>query len=102
MSAISIASEQLAEFCRRHHIRRLSLFGSAIRPDFRPDSDIDVLVEFEEGHTPGLIRLGSIEAELSSLFGGRRVDMNTPRSFNPELLRVILEDAEVQFAEPEG
>ena len=101
-AAIPVPGEQIAEFCRRHHIRRLALFGSVLRRDFRPDSDVDVLVEFEAGHVPGLIRLGSIEAELSTLFGGRKVDLNTPNSFNPQLRSQILAEAEVQFADSEG
>ncbi len=54
-SKVPIPKDEITEFCRRHHIRRLSLFGSVLTGDFRPDSDVDVLVEFEEGHTPGLV-----------------------------------------------
>jgi predicted nucleotidyltransferase len=66
----------IADFCARHHIRKLSLFGSVLRDDFGPESDIDVLVEFQPGHTPGLAFL-EMEAELSRLLG-RKVDLNTP------------------------
>src|SRR5258708_38990118 len=69
--AISIDRTSLAALCRRHHIRRLSLFGSVLRPDFRPDSDVDVLVEFEPGQVPGFLALHAIEMELSKLLGGR-------------------------------
>jgi len=90
--------ENIAEFCRKHHIRRLSLFGSVLREDFRPESDVDVLVEFEPGHVPGFIRLASMELELSELFGGRKVDINTAqclsRYFRDEVIRI----AEVQYA----
>src|SRR4051794_32310934 len=96
--AISASSEQIAEFCRRNFIRRLALFGSVLKPGFRADSDIDVLVEFQAGHVPGLIRLAGMELELSKLFGGRKVDLSTPNSFNPKLRKQILADAEVQFA----
>lgn len=72
----SIDLVQLEEFCRRHHIEWLSLFGSVLRDDFRPESDIDVLVEFEEGHTPGWNFFG-MQDELSGIFG-REVDLNTP------------------------
>ncbi len=72
---LSIPKEQLAVFCRRHHIRKLSLFGSVLREDFRPDSDVDVLVEFVPGNVPGFIRLGSIEEELEQFFDGRKVDL---------------------------
>jgi len=68
--------EKIAEFCRRHHIRRLALFGSALRKDFTPNSDVDVLVEFEPGTRVGMIRLAGIELELSRILG-RKVDMNT-------------------------
>ena len=66
---VDIPQERLAAFCRRHHIRKLSLFGSVLRDDFGPESDIDVLVEFEPGHVPGY-RLITIQDELSDLFGG--------------------------------
>ena len=75
--AISIDQASLAELCRRHHIRRLSLFGSVLRPDFGPESDVDVLVEFEPDHVPGFLALYGIEAELSSLLDGRPVDLSS-------------------------
>ncbi len=68
----------LTLFCKRNHIRRLALFGSVLRPDFANDSDIDVLVEFETNHVPGLLGLARLEQALSHLFGGRKVDLNTP------------------------
>jgi predicted nucleotidyltransferase len=81
---------ELAAFCRRHHIRKLALFGSELHGDALPDSDVDVLVEFEPGHVPGLIRLAGMELELSALLGGRKVDLNTPlclsRFFRDEVL----------------
>ena len=70
---IDIPKERIAEFCHRHHIRTLSLFGSVLRDDFRPDSDVDVLVEFEPGHVPGLAFF-AMEEELSEIFG-RNVDL---------------------------
>jgi len=78
---IRVSQEQLAEFCRRHHIRRLALFGSVLRSDFGPDSDIDVLVEFEPGFVPGL-SFFALEEELSQLIG-RPVDLNTPGFLSP-------------------
>ncbi len=95
---ISIDRQRLAEFCRRHHIRRLSLYGSVLRDDFRPDSDVDVLVEFEPGHVVGL-RIIDIEDELSELLGGRRVDLVSAKSLNPRLRDRVLTSAEVQYAE---
>ncbi len=92
-----VPKDQLAEFCRRHHILKLALFGSVLREDFRPDSDIDVLVEFEPGHVPGFgfIRL---QDELSSLFGGRSVDLVTPKFLNRRIRDEVLKSTEVQYA----
>lgn len=87
---VKLPKQKIADFCRRYNIRKLAVFGSALREDFRPDSDLDVLVEFEPGHTPGLIRLAGMEIELSALLGGRKVDINTPlclsRFFRDEVL----------------
>ncbi len=65
MARIAVDREGLAEFCRKHHIRKLALFGSVLRDDFRPDSDIDVLVEFQPGQTVGFFRLVSMEMDLA-------------------------------------
>ena len=93
---IQIPRDRIAEFCRRHHIRRLSLFGSVLRDDFGPDSDVDVLVEWEPGHTPGW-DIVTIAEELEELFGGRKVDMINPRFIKPRLRDNILNSAEVQY-----
>jgi len=90
---------KLAEFCRRHRIRKLSLFGSVLRSDFRPDSDVDVLVEFEDGASPGLLEFCRIEEELSPLFGGRRLDLVTPKFLNHRIRDRVLAEAEVEYAE---
>ncbi len=90
--------QRLAAFCRRHHIRKLALFGSVLRDDFGPESDVDVLVEFEPGHVPGLAFL-SIEAELTEIFG-RKVDLHTPASLSHYFREEVLSEAEVQFAAP--
>src|ERR671933_2590856 len=82
-SNLRVKRDEIAAFCRRHHIRKLSLFGSVLREDFRPDSDVDVLVEFEPAHVPGLFGLAGMERELSSLLGGRRVDLRTPQDLSP-------------------
>ena len=87
--------ERIAELCRRHHIRWLALFGSALRDDFGPESDVDVLVEFEPGHVPGLGFFG-IQDELSALVG-RPVDLNTPRCLSPLFRDQVLAEAEVQY-----
>jgi len=96
--AIFIDQTGLAALCRRHHIRRLSLFGSVLRPDFRPDSDVDVLVEFEPGQVPGFLALHEIETELSQLLDGRKVDLVTQRSLNRRLRDRVLSSAEVEYA----
>ena len=95
---ILVSKEQIADFCRRHHIRKLSLFGSVLRDDYRSDSDVDVLVEFEPGYTVGF-GIIDIEDELSRLFGGRRVDLVREKYLNPRLRKRVLATAEVQYAE---
>jgi len=90
---IPLPEEVIAAFCRRHHIRRLSLFGSVLRDDFRPDSDIDVLVEFEPGHSVGLITFGGMENELSDLIG-QQVDLNRPAGLSPYFRDEVLAEAE--------
>ncbi|MBI3014480.1 MAG: nucleotidyltransferase domain-containing protein [Candidatus Tectomicrobia bacterium] len=96
---IEIPTEKIAEFCRRNHIRKLSFFGSVLRDDFRPDSDVDVLVEFESEHVPGLIRLAGMEIELSGLLGGRNVDINTPKCLGRYFRDDVLSQAQVQYVE---
>ena len=94
-SGIVIDRERLADFCRRNRIRRLALFGSVLRDDFRPDSDVDVLVEFEPSHVPGL-RFFALERELSEILG-RKVDLNTPNFLSPYFRGRVLAEAEVQY-----
>ena len=93
---ITFSKDKIAEFCRRHHIRRLALFGSVLREDFTDQSDVDVLVEFEPGARVGLIRLAGIEEELSQLVG-RKVDLNTPGFLSPCFRDQVLAQAEVQY-----
>jgi hypothetical protein len=95
---ISIDREKIAEFCRRHHIRRLSLFGSVLRDDFGSDSDVDVLVEFETGHVPGLAFFG-MEAELSQILG-RKVDLSTLQFLSRYFRDEVLNEAEEQYVAP--
>ena len=92
---LEIQKSQVAEFCRRHRIRRLALFGSVLRDDFRPESDVDVLVEFEPGTKVGL-RFFAIERELSDLLG-RKVDLNTPGFLSKYFREEVLREAEVQY-----
>ncbi len=96
---IKVDNEELARFCRHHYIRRLALFGSVLREDFRSDSDVDVLVEFEPGHVPGLIRLAGMEIDLSGIFGGRKVDINTPLCLGQYFRDQVLEDAETLYVQ---
>lgn len=91
----AVDSGALESFCRRHRIRKLSVFGSALREDFGPDSDIDVLVGFEPGHTPGLAFF-AIQDELSSLLG-RKVDLNTPSFLSRYFREEVLQNAQVQY-----
>lgn len=88
----------LAVICRRHHIRRLALFGSKLRGTDRPDSDVDLLVEFEPGHKPGLLALAGIEAELSVLAAGRRIDLRTAQDLSRYFRDEVLRTAQVQYA----
>jgi predicted nucleotidyltransferase len=92
---IPVNRARIAEFCRQHHIRRLSLFGSVLREDFRPDSDVDVLVEFEPGRVPGLAFF-TMEMELSKILG-HKVDLNTPGFLSPYFRNQVMAEAEVHY-----
>ncbi len=94
-----IPKDRLAEFCRTHGICRLAVFGSALREDFGPESDIDVLVEFAPDRVPGLLDVAGMELELSALFGGRKVDLRTPEDLSRYFRQDVLDTAEVQYAQ---
>jgi hypothetical protein len=94
---LSLDRARLGELCRRHHIHSLALFGSVLRADFGAASDVDVLVEFEPGMTPGF-GLIAVEESLSELLGGRRVDLVTRRGLHPRLRDAVLRTAEVVYA----
>jgi hypothetical protein len=98
MKRLPLDQETLASLCRRHHIIRVSLFGSVLKGKHRPDSDVDLLVEFEAGKAPGLLGLAAIEAELAALLGGRRVDLRTPQDLSPHFRAEVTRSAEVQYA----
>ncbi len=98
MVRIPVDQNLLAAFCRRHHVRRLALFGSVLRVDFGPDSDVDVLVEFEPAHVPGLFGMARLERELSALLG-RTVDLRTPEDLSRYFRQDVLDQAEVQYAQ---
>jgi predicted nucleotidyltransferase len=88
----------LTALCRRHGIRRLSLFGSVLKETDRPDSDVDLLVEFEPGASPGLLGLAAIEAELADLLGGRCVDLRTAQELSRYFREEVVRTAQVQYA----
>ena len=95
---VQVSSSQLKAFCKKHRIQKLSFFGSVLRDDFGPDSDVDVLVEFIPGTRMGLIRLAGVEQELSGLIG-RKVDLRTPAELSRYFRDEVVRSAEVQYAE---
>ena len=97
ISRIEIPKEQLTQFCEANHIRRLSLFGSVLRDDFKPGSDIDILIEFESGFKIGLLGMARLENELSDILG-RKVDLRTPGDLSRYFRQEVLESAEVEYA----
>ena len=98
MTHIPLDKPKIAAFCRKHHISKLAFFGSVVRDDFGPDSDVDVLVEFEPGHVPGLAFF-AMQAELSEILG-RKVDLNTPNFVSRYFRDRVLAEAEVQYVSP--
>ena len=97
--AIDVPHEQIAEFCRKWGIRRLAFFGSVVRDDFGPESDVDVLVEFRAGQTPGLKFFGTMPAELSAILGGRQIDLGTFDGLNRWIRNDVLREAVEAYVE---
>jgi uncharacterized protein len=95
-AGVEVSQERLAEFCRQRHIRWLALFGSVLRDDFRPDSDIDVLIEFESGQRYTYFTLAQIEDDFSRLLG-RKVDLHLPKTLHPFLRDKVLGQAEALY-----
>lgn len=95
---IKLPTAKVADFCRQHHIRKLALYGSVLRDDFGPDSDVDVLVEFAPDEQVGLLGMAGMEQELSELMG-RRVDLRTPQDLSRYFRQEVMEHANVQYAE---
>ena len=93
---IEIPYDEIAEFCQRWRVRKLSLFGSVIRDDFTPRSDVDVLVEFQPGPTPGLKFFWDMPNDLSDILG-RKVDLNTAMDLRPYFRQEVLDEAEVIY-----
>ena len=96
---LKVSKRKIVEFCKRNHIRSLSLFGSILHNDFSRSSDIDVLVEFEIGYVPGFFDLIEMEEELSSMFGGRKVDLRTPNDLSRYFRDDVLAEAEAVYIE---
>ncbi|MSP11804.1 MAG: nucleotidyltransferase [Chloroflexi bacterium] len=96
---ISISKHRLVPFCQERGIQWLAVFGSALRADFRSDSDVDVLVRFDPDRIPGLLGMARIERELSDLFGKRKIDLRTPEDLSRYFRQQVLEQAEVQYAD---
>ena len=99
MVQLQIPQDKVAGFCRRHRIRKLALFGSVLRDDFSPTSDVDVLVEFEPGARVGLLALARMERESSAIVS-RKVDLNTEGFLSRYFLGEVLKEAEVQYVAP--
>ena len=95
---VHLPDQKIAEFCKKNHIIKLSLFGSALREDFRKDSDLDFLVEFEVGKVPGLIRLCQMQRELSEILDGHKIDLRTPQELSKYFRDEVLNQAEVHYA----
>lgn len=95
---IELPIDEITSFCRKHHIRKLSLFGSVLRDDFGSGSDIDILVEFEPGKVPSFFRLFDMEDALSAMLGGRKVDLRTPEDLSRYFRDKVLATAVVQYA----
>jgi predicted nucleotidyltransferase len=96
---INVPKDKIAEFCQRHSIRKLAFFGSVLRDDFGPGSDVDVLVEFIPGAAVGFFKLYDLEQELSRILEGRKVDINTPKSLSKYFRDKVLTEAEVQYVQ---
>lgn len=95
---IKIPKNRLRTFCKKHHIKKMSLFGSAIRDDFGPDSDIDILVEFEEEHTPSFFKLFDMEEELTDILGGRKADIRTKEDLSKYIREEVENNSVIQYA----
>ena len=97
---ISVSETDLTAFCRENGIKKLAVFGSALKDDFGPDSDVDLLVEFEPQRVPGLLGIAELESGLARIFGGRRVDLRTPEDLSPHFRQEVVTRAEVHYPAP--
>jgi len=95
---VNITKEQIAEFCQRNHIRKLAFFGSVLRDDFEPDSDVDILIELDHTYPTGFLKMAQMEMELSEMIG-RKVDLRTPKELSRYFRDEVLAEAEVHYEE---
>ena len=95
---IDVAQDRLEEFCRQNGIRKLAVFGSALTDRFSEGSDVDLLVEFDPSERVGYLRMAAMERELSTIFGGRRVDLRTPKELSRYFRDEVMRTAVVQYA----
>jgi predicted nucleotidyltransferase len=93
----NITKEQIADFCEKNQIRKFAFYGSVLRDDFGPESDIDVLVELEPNHTIGLFKMAQMEIDLSEVMGGRKVDLRTPQDLSKYFRDKVIAEAVVQY-----
>ena len=94
---LNVDQKKIEHFCKLHHVRKLSFFGSVLRADFRPDSDIDVLIEFQPNHLPGLLGMAKMQRELAAILG-RSVDLRTPEDLSRYFRQDVLAKAQIQYA----
>ena len=97
--SVTMARQELDKFCKKNNIYKLSLFGSAQRNELRPDSDLDILVEFKKGCTPSFFELHRMEVELAEIFNGRKVDLRTPGGLSKYFREEVVSDSEVLYTE---
>jgi predicted nucleotidyltransferase len=95
---IQFNNQLIKEFCQKNYVRRLALFGSVLRKDFNPESDVDILIEFAPGHKPDFFMFVQMEEQLSRILGGRKVDLVTQKSLNRRIRNKILDEAETLYA----
>lgn len=96
---LSSSLEELASFCKEHGIKKMAVFGSMLRDDYRPDSDVDILAEFDPAHIPTLFDMVEMEQELSRFFSGRKVDLRTPEDLSRYFRHQVVSEAEVLYAD---
>ena len=98
IQGIEIPQKKITRYCKKNHIKKLALFGSILREDFHPGSDIDLLVEFEEGYTPGFFGLNRMEDQLSKFFNGKKMDLRTPNDLSRYFRNKVISNVEVLYA----